>query len=80
MSDTMIGVIGGSGVYEIDGLQDATWITVETPWGAPSDQILTWHVGWGENGVFAAPRSWACAYAKLNSLPREHRRRSSASV
>lgn len=41
MSDTMIGVIGGSGLYEIDGLEDATWQKVETPWGAPSDAILT---------------------------------------
>ncbi|SLN58015.1 S-methyl-5'-thioadenosine phosphorylase [Roseovarius gaetbuli] len=41
MTDTMIGVIGGSGLYEIDGLADATWQAVETPWGAPSDQILT---------------------------------------
>ena len=39
--DTVIGIIGGSGVYQIDGLQDAGWITVTTPWGAPSDQILT---------------------------------------
>ena len=38
---TMIGVIGGSGVYDISGLQDAKWQTVETPWGEPSDQILT---------------------------------------
>ncbi len=38
---TMIGVIGGSGVYEIDGLSDANWQTVETPWGKPSDQVLT---------------------------------------
>ncbi|WP_145107413.1 S-methyl-5'-thioadenosine phosphorylase [Cereibacter sediminicola] len=37
---TMIGVIGGSGVYEIDGLQDAVWTKVETPWGDPSDEIL----------------------------------------
>ncbi|SHL54171.1 5'-methylthioadenosine phosphorylase [Roseovarius marisflavi] len=41
MTDTMIGVIGGSGLYEIDGLADATWQAIETPWGAPSDQILT---------------------------------------
>ncbi|NVO28419.1 S-methyl-5'-thioadenosine phosphorylase [Donghicola sp. C2-DW-16] len=41
MMDTMIGIIGGSGLYDIDGLQDAAWTTVETPWGAPSDQILT---------------------------------------
>ncbi|NDR59560.1 S-methyl-5'-thioadenosine phosphorylase [Aliiruegeria sabulilitoris] len=39
--DTMIGVIGGSGLYEIDGLEDASWQAVETPWGAPSDEILT---------------------------------------
>lgn len=39
--DTMIGVIGGSGLYEIDGLQDANWQTVDSPWGTPSDQILT---------------------------------------
>ncbi|MCA0271602.1 MAG: S-methyl-5'-thioadenosine phosphorylase [Proteobacteria bacterium] len=36
-----IGVIGGSGVYQIDGLEGAEWQTVETPWGSPSDQILT---------------------------------------
>ena len=36
-----IGVIGGSGVYQIEGVQDPEWITVETPWGPPSDAILT---------------------------------------
>ena len=41
MSETMIGVIGGSGIYEIDGLENASWQTVETPWGAPSDALLT---------------------------------------
>ncbi len=43
--DTMIGVIGGSGLYEIDGLEDAAWQTVDSPWGAPSDQILTGRLG-----------------------------------
>ena len=38
---TVIGVIGGSGVYDINGLQGAEWRSVETPWGEPSDQILT---------------------------------------
>ena len=41
MSDTVIGVIGGSGIYEIDGLDGAEWLTVDSPWGKPSDQILT---------------------------------------
>ncbi|MBV1866662.1 MAG: S-methyl-5'-thioadenosine phosphorylase [Marinosulfonomonas sp.] len=39
--DTMIGIIGGSGLYEIDGLKNAEWQSVDGPWGAPSDQILT---------------------------------------
>ena len=41
MTDTMIGVIGGSGLYEIEGLEGAEWQEVATPWGAPSDAILT---------------------------------------
>ncbi len=37
---TVIGVIGGSGVYEIDGLQNAQWRSIDSPFGAPSDQLL----------------------------------------
>ena len=37
---TVIGVIGGSGIYEIDGLKDPTWETIDSPFGAPSDQVL----------------------------------------
>lgn len=36
-----IGIIGGSGLYDIDGLQDKAWQTVDTPFGSPSDQVLT---------------------------------------
>ena len=36
----VIGVIGGSGVYEIDGLSDARWKKVATPFGEPSDELL----------------------------------------
>jgi 5'-methylthioadenosine phosphorylase len=43
--DTVIGIIGGSGLYDIPGLEGANWQTVETPWGAPSDQILTGQIG-----------------------------------
>lgn len=40
-----IGIIGGSGLYAIDGLQDAEWRAVETPWGTPSDHILHGRIG-----------------------------------
>jgi 5'-methylthioadenosine phosphorylase len=32
--------MGGSGVYEIDGLKDASWVRVSTPFGDPSDELL----------------------------------------
>lgn len=38
---TKIGIIGGSGVYDIAGLEEREWVTVETPWGMPSDDLLT---------------------------------------
>jgi 5'-methylthioadenosine phosphorylase len=43
MSETkqpVIGIIGGSGLYNIEGLTDTRWEKVETPWGAPSDELL----------------------------------------
>ena len=36
-----LGIIGGSGIYDIDGLENPTWIKVESPFGEPSDEILT---------------------------------------
>ena len=41
MNKTKIGVIGGSGIYEIDSLQNPKWQQVESPWGVPSDELLT---------------------------------------
>jgi 5'-methylthioadenosine phosphorylase len=40
MLEPVIGIIGGSGIYNIEGLQDSEWRTVETPWGKPSDELL----------------------------------------
>ena len=36
----VIGIIGGSGLYDLPGLTDGRWQTVDTPWGAPSDQLF----------------------------------------
>lgn len=45
MSGWKIGIIGGSGLYAIDMLENPQWVTIETPWGAPSDQLLTGRIG-----------------------------------
>ena len=41
MNSTAIGVIGGSGLYEMEGLEDVRRVRVETPFGDPSDEFVT---------------------------------------
>jgi 5'-methylthioadenosine phosphorylase len=41
MGDWFLGVIGGSGLYEIEALKDRRWTRVDTPFGEASDEILT---------------------------------------
>ena len=40
MADRVVGVIGGSGLYQIDGMTGAEWRKVDSPWGTPSDELL----------------------------------------
>ena len=47
----VIGIIGGSGIYDIDGLEDKKWRKVTTPWGDPSDDVLEGILG-GTRCVF----------------------------
>ena len=44
-SEWCIGIIGGSGLYAIEGLEDAQWIAIESPWGKPSDEVLCGRIG-----------------------------------
>jgi 5'-methylthioadenosine phosphorylase len=41
MSDAALGILGGSGLYELDGLTDVRWRRVRTPFGDPSDEYCT---------------------------------------
>jgi 5'-methylthioadenosine phosphorylase len=43
MRDWVLGIIGGSGLYALEGLEKAEWIDAGSPWGTPSDQLLS---GW----------------------------------
>ena len=45
MSQGVLGIIGGSGLYELAGLTDTRWVRVETPWGDPSDEIFMGRLG-----------------------------------
>jgi 5'-methylthioadenosine phosphorylase len=41
MSNHRIGIIGGTGLYNIEGFTHQKWVEVETPFGSPSDEFLT---------------------------------------
>ena len=51
MADTVIGIIGGSGLYEIDGLTDVAWRRVVSPFGETSDEFCFGRLG-GQQVVF----------------------------
>ena len=46
-----IGIIGGSGLYHVEGFTNQKWVTVKTPFGPPSDQLLTGELA-GRDVVF----------------------------
>ena len=50
----LLAFIGGSGVYQIEELKNQKWVNVNTPWGDPSDKILTGTVN--NNKVLFLPR------------------------
>ena len=41
MSEHRIGIIGGTGLYDLEGFTRQKWVKVKTPFGAPSDDLLT---------------------------------------
>jgi 5'-methylthioadenosine phosphorylase len=53
MSKHRIGIIGGTGLYGIDGFTNQKWVKMKTPFGKPSDDFLTGKLG-GRDVVFLA--------------------------
>jgi 5'-methylthioadenosine phosphorylase len=49
-----LGIIGGSGLYEMEGLEDLRWVRVRTPFGEPSDAYGTGRLG--DRRVIFLPR------------------------
>jgi len=45
MTTPRLAIIGGSGLYDLPGLTDTRWVAVDTPWGAPSDEIFLGRLG-----------------------------------
>jgi len=45
MAGWVLGIVGGSGLYDLAGLEDRRWVPIESPFGAPSDALLTGRLG-----------------------------------
>jgi 5'-methylthioadenosine phosphorylase len=54
MKKRKLGIIGGSGLYKIDGFEKTEWKKIKTPWGNPSDEILIAKLGKEE--IYFIPR------------------------
>ena len=77
MTETILGVLGGSGVYAMDGLEDVRQEAVGTPWGEPSDKLVRGRLH-GQEVVFlprhgrghSIPPSGINARANIDALKR----------
>ena len=45
MKKRKLGIIGGSGLYKMEGFEKIKWKKINTPWGKPSDEILLASIG-----------------------------------
>ncbi|MDA9078326.1 S-methyl-5'-thioadenosine phosphorylase [Pelagibacteraceae bacterium] len=54
MKNRKLGIIGGSGLYKMEGFEKTKWKKIKTPWGKPSDEILIAKLGREE--IYFIPR------------------------
>ena len=64
---TCVGIIGGSGLYDLKNLQNTKWIDVSTPWGDPSDQILSGEIN--NLQIYFLPRHGRGHYHSPSTVP-----------
>ncbi|MCR9256420.1 MAG: S-methyl-5'-thioadenosine phosphorylase [Alphaproteobacteria bacterium] len=63
----MLGVIGGSGVYDLPGLENVRWEPMDTPWGTPSDALM--HAELAGQPIVFLPRHGRGHVHSPSSLP-----------
>ena len=74
MTRAVLGIIGGSGIYDLPGLEDVRDETIESPWGEPSAAADARRHRRAADRVPAAARQGTRAVALRHQLPRQYRR------
>ena len=64
---TCVGIIGGSGLYDLQSLQNTKWMDITTPWGNPSDQILSGEMD--DLEIYFLPRHGRGHYHSPSTVP-----------
>jgi 5'-methylthioadenosine phosphorylase len=54
MTQGVLGIVGGTGLYDLEGLTEQRWVRVESPFGAPSDELLFGRIG--DQAIVFLPR------------------------
>jgi len=54
MANNKLAIIGGSGLYDVEGFKDREFIKIDTPWGKPSDDILK--TSYNNKEIYFLPR------------------------
>jgi 5'-methylthioadenosine phosphorylase len=55
-ADSVVGIVGGTGLYDLPGLTEQAWVKIESPFGAPSDEVLLGRIGPGGQRIAFLPR------------------------
>ena len=66
--ELVLGIIGGSGIYEIEGVEKGRWIKIPTPYGDPSDEIYTGTLNNIKVAFLLGAWTWASVFTHFRSL------------
>ena len=67
-SSPTVGILGGSGLYELEGLENVQQHVVETTFGSPSDFIVSGFLGEARLLFLPRPRAWTSHCSSSNQL------------
>ncbi len=71
MTQHRIGMIGGSGLYHLEGFTHQKWVKIKTPFGPTSDDLLTGRLP-GATSSFSRDTGAAIAFAQRTEPSRQH--------
>jgi purine nucleoside phosphorylase len=73
MTNWTLGIIGGSGLYQVPGIEGGRWQGIASPWGEPSDQVFRGRLHGIDVVFLPRPRARPPPRSEPAELPRQYR-------